>query len=57
MDIFSFPLNFHKIDAISSIVSIAKNLEKIALYYFDKNHLEEALSAYEMLSEVDTSEF
>ncbi len=55
IDIFSFPLNFHKIDAISSIVSTPKNLEKIALYYFDKNHLEEALSAYEILSEVDTS--
>ncbi len=55
IDIFAFPLNFHKIDAISSIVSIPKNLEKIALYYFEKNHLSEALNAYEMLSEIDTS--
>ena len=55
VDIFSFSLNFHKIDAISSIVSIPKNLEKIALYYFEKNHLPEALSAYQMLSKVDTS--
>lgn len=54
-DIFAFPLNFHEIKAISSIVSLPKNLEKIALYYFEKNHLPEALSAYEMLSEVDNS--
>ncbi len=54
-DIFAFPLNFHEIKAISPIVSLPKNLEKIALYYFEKNHLSEALSAYEMLSEVDTS--
>ena len=55
VDIFSFPLNFHKIDAISSIVSMPKNLEKIALYYFEKNHLSEAQGAYEMLAEIDTS--
>ena len=55
IDIFSFPLNFHQIKAISSIVSDAKNLEKIALYYFEKNHLPEALHAYEMLSEVDNT--
>ena len=54
-DIFSFPLNFHKIDAISSIVSDPQNLEKIALYYFEKNHLPEALSAYKMLSEIDST--
>ena len=51
VDIFSFPLNFHEIEAISPIVSIPENLEKIALYYFEKNHLSEALTAYEMLSE------
>lgn len=55
VDIFSFPLNFHKIDAISSIVTMPKNLEKIALYYFEKNHLSEAQSAYEMLAKIDTS--
>lgn len=55
MDIFSMPLNYHKIDAISSIVSVPENLEKIALYYFEKNHLPEALSAYEILSELDPS--
>lgn len=54
-DIFAFPLNFHTIEAISSIISLPKNLEKIALYYFEKNHLSEALSAYKMLSEIDTS--
>ena len=54
-DIFAFPLNFHEIDAISSIISLPKNLEKIALYYFEKNHLPEALSAYEILSEIDTN--
>ncbi len=55
VDIFSFPLNFHQIEAISPVVSLPKNLEKIALYYFEKNHLQEALSAYEMLSESDTA--
>ena len=54
-DIFAFPLNFHEIEAISSIITLPKNLEKIALYYFEKNHLPESLKAYEMLSEVDTA--
>ena len=54
-DIFSFPLNYHRIDAISSIISTPKNLEKIALYYFEKNHLPEALSAYEMLAQIDAT--
>lgn len=54
-DIFAFPLNFHKIEAISPIVTLPENLKKIALYYFEKNHLSEALSAYEMLSKVDTA--
>ncbi len=55
IDIFAFPLNFHEIKAIATIVSTPKNLEKIALYYFEKNHLIEALSAYEMLSKVDAA--
>ena len=45
----------HKIEAISPIVTLPENLKKIALYYFEKNHLSEALSAYEMLSKVDTA--
>lgn len=55
LDIFSMPLNYHTIDAISSVVSVQENLEKIALYYFEKNHLPEALSAYQKLSEIDAS--
>ena len=55
IDIFALPLNFHKIDAINSIVSDPKNLERIALYYFEKNHLPQSLSAYEMLAEIDSS--
>ena len=55
IDIFEFPLNFHEIKAIAPVVSTPKNLEKIALYYFEKNHLSEALSAYEMLSEMDVA--
>ena len=54
-DIFALPLNFHEIDAINSIVSNSKNLEKIALYYFEKNHIPQALSAYEMLSQLDSA--
>ena len=55
IDVFAFPLNFHEIKAIAPIVSTPKNLEKIALYYFEKNHLIEALRAYEMLSEANSS--
>ena len=54
-DIFEFPLNFHEIEAIAPIVSTPENLKKIALYYFEKNHLTEALSAYEMLSKIDNT--
>ena len=55
IDIFEFPLNFHEINVIAPIVSSPQNLEKIALYYFEKNHLSEALSAYEMLSKTDAA--
>lgn len=55
VDIFSFSLNYHKIEAISPIVSTPKNLKKIALYYFEKNHLTEALTAYEMLSKTEVA--
>lgn len=55
IDIFALPLDFHKIEAISTIISDPKNLEKIALYYFEKNHLPQALSAYEMLSDLDST--
>src|SRR5690554_4406596 len=35
-DIFSLPLNYHEIEAFQPIVLQTKNLEKIALYYFEK---------------------
>ena len=50
-DIFNLPLNFHKIEEFQSIVLQPKNLEQIALYYFEKNNFKEAYSAYKMLAE------
>ena len=51
VDIFALPLNYHHISAFRSIVSQPQHLEKIALYYFEKNNFNEALSAYTMLAE------
>ena len=50
-DIFTLPLNYHKLDPFAPVVQQQVNLEKIALYYFEKNHFSEALSAYSMLAE------
>ena len=54
-DIFTLPLNYHNIEAISSIILAPENMEKIALYYFEKNHLIEALNAYEILADLDAT--
>lgn len=51
-DIFNLPLNYHQIDLFKPIVLNAGNLQRIALYYFEKNNFSEALSAYEMLSKI-----
>jgi tetratricopeptide (TPR) repeat protein len=51
VDIFSLPLDYHRISAFQSIVSQPQHLEKIALYYFEKNNFNEALCAYTMLTE------
>ncbi len=51
-DIFTLPLNFHTILPLYSIIENPRNLEKIALYYFEKNHFREALSAYMQLSNI-----
>lgn len=48
-DIFYSPLDYHQIQPFQPIVSEAKNLGRIALYYFEKNNFNEALSAYRML--------
>ncbi len=50
IDIFNLPLNYHQIEEFRPIVFKPKHLEKIALYYFDKNNFNEALSAYTMLA-------
>ena len=50
-DIFNLPLNFHQIEEFYPIVLQPTNLEKIALYYFEKNNLKEASEAYKLLSE------
>jgi tetratricopeptide (TPR) repeat protein len=51
-DIFTLPLNYHEIEAFHPVVLQPGYLEKIALYYFEKNNFSEALRAYTML--VDT---
>lgn len=49
IDIFSLPLNFHTIVMLHPVILEPQNLERIALYYFEKNHFTEALSTYSML--------
>ena len=50
IDIFGLPLNFHRIKAFHPIVMQPDHLEKIALYYFEKNNFNEAVSTYTMLA-------
>lgn len=52
-DIFALPLNYHLIDAFYPIVHEQMNLDRIALYYFEKNNFQEALEAYSQLSEIN----
>ena len=52
-DVFAFPLNYHLIPAFQPIVSQPHWLEKMALYYFEKNNYPEALSAYTKLAQID----
>ena len=51
VDIFTLPLNYHEIEAFHPVVLQPGYLEKIALYYFEKNNFSEALRAYTMLAE------
>lgn len=48
-DIFTLPLNYHELNAFQPVVLQPGFLEKIALYYFEKNNFSEALGAYTML--------
>lgn len=50
-DIFELPLNYHRLPAFQPVVMQPNHLEKIALYYFEKNNFTEALSAYTLLAE------
>ncbi len=50
VDIFISPLDYHQLQPFLPIVSEAKNLERIALYYFEKNNFSEAADAYLMLT-------
>lgn len=54
-DIFGFPLNYHRLPAFQPVVMQSGNLEKIALYYFEKNNFHEALGAYTLLAETGGS--
>lgn len=51
-DIFGTSPDYHQIDILKSIVLQPNNLEKIALYYFEKNNFNEALDAYIKLTEI-----
>lgn len=51
-DIFELPLNYHRVAEFQPVVMQPDHLEKIALYYFEKNNFKEALDAYTMLSEI-----
>ena len=55
-DIFGQELNYHKINLLAPITSEPKHLKRLALYYFDKNNLKEALEAYQMLTEQGVSD-
>jgi len=50
-DIFELPLNYHRLPAFQPVVMQPNHLEKIALYYFEKNNFNEALNAYTLLAE------
>lgn len=50
-DIFELPFNYLHIPAFRPIVSETANLERVALYFFEKNNFSEALYAYTLLSE------
>ncbi|SRR5690554_1335278 len=49
-DIFELPLNYHEIEPFFPIVRQPKHLEHIALYYFEKNNFNEAVTAYSLLA-------
>lgn len=51
LDIFELPLNYHRIEPFHPVIRLPKNLERVALYYFEKNNFHEAISAYTMLAE------
>jgi len=50
-DIFNLPLNYHLIEMFHPVVLQPPHLEQTALYYFEKNHFNEALDTYTMLVE------
>lgn len=52
-DIFGLPLNYHRLTVFQPVIMQSTHLEKIALYYFEKNNFKEALSAYTMLAETE----
>lgn len=54
VDIFAAPLDYHRLKPFLPIVAEAKNLERIALYYFEKNNFQEAGETYLMLAKKGT---
>lgn len=52
VDIFNLPLNYHQLSLFEPIVSTPKNMQRVALYYFDKNNFREALSAFHILQKI-----
>lgn len=56
LDIFNLPLNYHEIEPFYPVVRKPNYLERIALYYFEKNNFNEAIGAYTMLIEEGNNE-
>lgn len=52
-DIFLLRLNFYEKQSIKPLISDVNSMKKIALYCFDKNHLNEALDIFIRLSKTD----
>jgi tetratricopeptide (TPR) repeat protein len=52
IDIFALPLNYHRIKPFHPITLVPEHLDRIALYYFENNHFEEALDSYTILSKI-----
>ena len=52
-DVFRLDINFYNKKSISPLISDVNDMRQIAVYYFDKNFLSEALSVYSLIADID----